>query len=593
MIPRLLAAAIVVPLVLGWLRLEGERAGLFSSTQGVALMVGMSIVLLTALIWWCITLQRRSEEALRLGEKRTRLIIDSAYDAFIAMNVEGGITDWNPQAEKTFGFSKDEAMGRSLAETIIPERYREAHRLGLKRFLETGEGTVFNKRLEISAVNRSGREFPVELTISPARWGDTWVFHAFVHDITERQERNELVAASAAKDHFIAVLSHELRTPLTPVLATIMDLDAQADIPTHLRDALALIQRNVEIEARLIDDLLDVTRIGKGRLRIDRQVVPVHSVLHNVMEICRSEILKKKVRVAVDLQAPNSSVEGDSPRLLQIFWNLLQNAVKFTPTGGEITVRTFAEGEGRLKVEISDNGIGLEPDMLLRIFEPFEQADSSINRRFGGLGLGLALSKALVEAHGGSIAANSAGVDRGTTFTVELATTQAAPSGAGANGHAKEENPRSARSLRILLVEDHEATRRALQRLLERWGHSVAAAADVTTARELAKAGPFDLLVSDLGLPDAHGTELMRELRKSSSIRGIALSGFGTEDDTALSLEAGFHAHLTKPVGTRQLRALIEEIAALLCDDQPARGEPTAAGDAGAGRIPALDSEAC
>ncbi|CAN5252187.1 hypothetical protein BH20VER2_BH20VER2_10000 [soil metagenome] len=380
-------------------------------------------------------------------------------------------------------------------------------------------------------------------------------------DITELVQAEEAAnAANRAKDHFIAVLSHELRTPLTPVLASIMDLHAREDLPPPVSEAVELIRRNVELEARLIDDLLDVTRITKGKLRMDRQVVSLHSVLKDALRICATDVSRKHIAATLELGAANPHVEGDGPRLLQAFWNLLQNAVKFTPAEGEITIRTRGEGE-RVTVEIEDNGIGIEAMALPRIFDAFGQADDSISRRFGGLGLGLALSKALVEAHGGTIEVSSRGRDQGTVFTIELETTSATPE---ASGIAPAPTAAPPNPLRILLVEDHDDTRRTLHRLIERWGHNVADAATVQQALQLAVEKKFDLLVSDLGLPDGHGNDLMRELRASSGMVGIAVSGFGTEDDKARSREAGFHAHLSKPIGTQKLKGVIEELAATL-----------------------------
>lgn len=587
---RLLPAVILIPLILGSLRLEGERAGFYTAAFGVALYTVATIVALSLFVWWNARLlahadseRRRAEEAHLEGEQRMRLIIDTAYDAFISMDAKGDIIDWNLQAEKTFGYSRQEAIRRSLAETIIPERFREMHRRGLQRFLETGEGPMVHKRIEVSAVHRSGHEFPAELTISPVRWAGGWIFNAFVHDITERTQRDALEAASKAKDQFIAVLSHELRTPLTPVLATIMHLDARPDLAPPVREAIAVIQRNVELEARLIDDLLDVTRISKGKLRIERQPVSLHSVIRDAMDICQSLISIKRVAVELDLAAQNSQVDGDPPRLLQVFWNLLQNAIKFTPSGGRVLVRTRARDE-RVQVEIADSGIGITAEALPRIFEPFEQGDPTINRRFGGLGLGLALSKAVVEAHGGTIEAGSAGLNHGTTMTVAFATIDA-DSAPVSRVTAPSDTATQQRPLRVLLVEDHEDTRQTMARLIARWGHTVETAGNVATALRMANSQPFDLLISDLGLPDASGTDLMRQLRQSSSMPGIAISGFGTEQDAARSLAAGFAAHVTKPVGTQRLKALIDQIATTVgrhspalkerrCSDARSSGEP-------------------
>lgn len=561
----LLPAVVIVPLIVGWLHFQGEKAGWFSASFGVALMVASTTSLLALFVWWNARSlsrtdlnRREAERALRDSEQHTRLIIDAAYDSFIAMDANGIVIDWNPQAEKTFGFTRAEAVGRSLCEMIIPEQYREAHRVGLQRFLQTGETRVIGRPIEITAMNRAGGEFPVELSISAVKWGETWVFNAFIHDITERKQKDALEAASAAKDHFIAVLSHELRTPLTPVLATIMDLDSHADLSPPVREAIQLIQRNVELEARLIDDLLDVTRLSKGKLSIEQKVVNLASVLRSAIEVCQGESLKKRVSIGLDLQAPNHTITGDAPRLIQVFWNLLQNAVKFTPVGGEITIRTRTDPKGELEVQIEDSGIGMSPEVLARIFKPFEQADQSISRRFGGLGLGLALSKALVEAHGGNIEASSPGTDQGTVVTVTVPTISEPRELAEISVAAP---PLAVVPLRILLVEDHADTRVTLMRLLMHWGHTVLAAENLEEGRQLLAENEFDLLVSDLGLPDGSGAELMREIKTSSVMPGIALSGFGTESDSAASLEAGFVAHFTKPVGTQHLKAAIDQIS--------------------------------
>lgn len=562
---RMLAAVILIPLALGWLRVQGERAGFYSAGFGIVLMVTATITLLSLLVWWnarsLARLEARraiAEQALRTSERRNRLIIESANDAFIAMDGEGLVTDWNPRAEKMFGYLRKEALGRPLAELIIPERYREMHRQGLKRFLASGQGPVVGRPIEIEALHADGHEFPVELSIWPMAWGETWIFNAFIHDIAERKERDALTAASAAKDHFIAILSHELRTPLTPVMATILDLESQAELAPPVREAVQLIRRNVELEARLIDDLLDVTRLAKGKLQIERGVVDLHEVLRSAIDVCRSETLKRKVEIEFQPKASRPTVEGDAPRLLQVFWNLLQNAVKFSPPGSHVAVRTLDPEPGVLAVEIEDRGIGMSEEVISRIFNPFEQADISISRRYGGLGLGLALTKALVEAHGGRIEAESAGPDRGTLMKVQFQTVSnlaaPAPEKLAASDAA-------VASLRVLVVEDHSDTRRTLERLLRKWGHEVTSAEDLAGARAQLAARDFDLLLTDLGLPDGHGAELMDEIRgKESPPVAIALSGFGTEHDTQRSMEAGFAAHFTKPVGMHSLKGKIAEI---------------------------------
>lgn len=503
-----------------------------------------------------ITEGKEHETALRESEERFRQLADTIPQLAWMAKPDGWIFWYNQRWHQFTGTTPEQMEGWGWQSVHDPAE--------LPRIIETWKTALANEEpwQDTFPLRRHDGEFRVHLSRAmPFRdsLGRIVLWFGTNTDITELVRAEEAArAANRAKDQFIAVLSHELRTPLTPVLATILDLNTRLDLPPAVGDAIELIRRNVELEARLIDDLLDVTRISKGRLRMDREVVPLDSVLRDAMRICEPEISRKQVSVALDLQAENHFVEGDGARLLQAFWNLLQNAVKFTPAGGEVSVRT-RDARGRLQVEITDTGIGIEPDAFSRIFEPFGQADESISRRYGGLGLGLALSKALLEAHGGQVEAHSAGRNQGTTFRVQLDTTARRQPSVGDPASSQ---PQPARALRILLVEDHEDTRRTLARLIQCWGHSVETASSVNEALQMAAQHRFDLLVSDLGLPDRHGNELMQELRKTSLLRGIAISGFGTEEDVARSIAAGFDLHLAKPVGAQKLQSVIGEFAA-------------------------------
>jgi signal transduction histidine kinase len=367
--------------------------------------------------------------------------------------------------------------------------------------------------------------------------------------------------ANRAKDQFLAVLSHELRTPLTPVLAAAINLESDSTIPPEqLRASLAMIRRNVELEARLIDDLLNLTRIERGKLHLEFGTVDVHVAIQHAIELCRSDVLQKGTVLALQLEAANPRVRGDAPRLLQIVWNLVLNAVKFTPAGGQITVRTRNLGE-RLVIGVEDNGIGISADSLQRIFEPFEQGDPSTGGRLGGLGLGLAVAKGLVEAHGGAISALSEGMGCGAEFVIELPTLPADAAAPLSPPSAASAAPATV-ALRILLVEDHVDTRETLTRLMRRWGHEVDSVGSVAEALALPDCERFHLLVSDIGLPDGTGHDVMIELkRRSPSLIGVAMSGFGMEEDLMRSHQAGFIRHLTKPVGAQLLQAVISEIA--------------------------------
>ena len=378
--------------------------------------------------------------------------------------------------------------------------------------------------------------------------------------------RHELIDANAAKDQFLALLSHELRNPLSPVIAMVSELEATAPETPQIRHALEIIRRNVELEARLIDDLLDVTRIAKGKLQLTSEPVSVHEVLERAYEICREEAVAKKLRIDFDLQAERDYVDGDPARLQQIFWNLVKNSVKFTPSGGRITIASRNLGPDKIEVRTSDTGIGIETEKIERIFNAFEQGQSSITRQFGGLGLGLAISKAMVEAHGGTIAVESAGKGQGATFTVTLHAIATPAKSAPSNGlklraTSAPTSPR-AKPAHVLVVDDHQDTCIGLKLMLERRGYEITTANSANQAIEEAQAADFDLLISDIGLPDRSGYELMTELRDSKGIRGIALSGFGMENDVARAHEAGFSEHLTKPINFERLHEAIEALLA-------------------------------
>ncbi len=366
--------------------------------------------------------------------------------------------------------------------------------------------------------------------------------------------------ANAAKDRFMAVLSHELRTPLNPVLMAASAMETDSSIPPEIRADIAMIRRNVELEARLIDDLLDLTRISNGKIQLHRKALDAHELLEQAALVVRGDPSGYQANISLQLRATNYCIDGDPARIQQVFWNVIRNGVKFTPAHGKVTVRTenAAEG-GRLRIVVADTGIGIEPEALPKIFNAFEQADTDINRVHGGLGLGLAISKVLVELHGGSLRAHSDGVGKGAAFTLEFDTVLPAE---GVDGQpAGSVLPISA-ARRILLVEDHATTAALMARLLRKRGHEVQLAATKASALAIAREETFDLVISDLGLPDGNGYEVMEALRANSNVIGIALTGYGMEADIERSAAAGFRFHLTKPVDAQKLLSTIEEIFA-------------------------------
>jgi signal transduction histidine kinase/CheY-like chemotaxis protein len=379
--------------------------------------------------------------------------------------------------------------------------------------------------------------------------------------------RQELISANAAKDQFLALLSHELRNPLSPVIAMVGELEARAPEDGSIRQPLAVIRRNVELEARLIDDLLDITRIAKGKLQLSFEVTSVHETLRRAYEICREDLQQKDLSFDFRLNAEQDYVNGDPARLQQVFWNLIKNGVKFTPSGGRVVVETSNLSDNRIVIRTIDSGIGIDRAKIEKIFNAFEQGQSSITRKFGGLGLGLAISKAMVRAHGGSIAVESPGLGQGTTFSVMLNTvpapTDAQPAAAPAPLPNEDKAKRSDRKGHLLVVDDHHDTCVGMKLLLERRGYRITLAHTADQAIEKAQVEKFDLLISDIGLPDRSGYELMKELRAKSALRGIALSGFGMENDISKARAAGFSRHLTKPINFERLD---EAIRSLLVD---------------------------
>ncbi|PYJ89353.1 MAG: hypothetical protein DME70_02255 [Verrucomicrobia bacterium] len=367
-----------------------------------------------------------------------------------------------------------------------------------------------------------------------------------------QKARAESERANRAKDSFLAMLSHELRTPLTPVLTSVLSLEQAEDLPDELRASLQMIRRNVELEARLIDDLLDLTRISKGKVQLNLEEVDAHLLLRSALEICQADIEKKNLALRTDFTATKASLQADPARLQQIFWNLIKNAVKFTPEGGRLEIRT-ENREDKLRVEVSDTGMGIDAETLPKIFNAFEQGARS---QLGGLGLGLAISKALVETHHGELIAASDGPDKGATFTAIF---PAAQSTDDSKRNAAPLAPASHKPMRVLLVEDHEDTNRSLTLLLRRRGYHVQPAHSVQAALEAAAHEQFDVLVSDIGLPDGSGIDLMEKLKNDHPIFGIALTGFGMEDDLRKSHDVGFHHHLVKPVDLNRLDALIQQ----------------------------------
>ena len=391
--------------------------------------------------------------------------------------------------------------------------------------------------------------------------GEVTRFIGTMLDITDKKNaeillqraKNEAEEANRAKDRFLAMLSHELRTPLTPVLMTIASLRREPNLSDDLRHDLEVLQRNVELEALLIDDLLDLTRIAHGKLELHNDAVDIHGTIEHALGISAGDLIGKKIHVVERFEAREHHCWADPARLQQVFWNLVKNSAKFTPAGGRLEISTRNNESHQIVIDIADNGIGIDPKLMPRIFDAFEQGGGMITSQFGGLGLGLAICKRVVDLHHGTIEARSEGPGRGATFTVTLNAMETSL----LEGPVLflETEPSETKHVQILFVEDHEDTARVLGRILKNAGFDVSQASSLAGARSLAAGRRFDLVISDVGLPDGSGLDLMSGLRDAQGLTGIALSGFGTDEDVAASPAAGFAAHLTKPVDWERLRA--------------------------------------
>ena len=366
--------------------------------------------------------------------------------------------------------------------------------------------------------------------------------------------RQEAERANAAKDEFLAMLSHELRTPLTPVLSVVSAALSEAGLSRDLRETFALISRNVQVEARLIDDLLDLTRILKGKFHTSHEPVDLAACWQAARGLCGTLLEGRRIELQVQLPEPSILVSGDFARLQQMFWIMLKNAAEFTPEGGRIEV-AFAISESGARVSIRDWGEGISAERLANIFEVFQRPGGS--HRFGTLGIGLSIARAIAEAHGGRLIAESEGLGQGALFAVELPAERILAAAPGRNS-----TPPPASGRTVLVVDDHEDTRRVLARALRRRGCHVTVASSVATALEEFARQPADLLICDIGLPDGSGWDVIRKLRETSQAKAIAVTGYGMDSDIEKSKAAGFDTHVTKPIDFPELEHIIEGLFA-------------------------------
>jgi PAS domain S-box-containing protein len=495
----------------------------------------------------------------------------SIGDAVIVTDTLGQVTFMNRVAEELTGWPIADAAGMPLAEVfkIVNESTRAPVESPVDKVLRLG--VIVGLANHTLLLRRDGPEVPIDDSGAPIREPDgtlrgvVLIFRDFSdHKDAEkrlRQAKAEVEAASRAKDHFLATLSHELRTPLTPILATLDSWEAVGEVPPALAGDVQIIRRNIGLEARLIDDLLDLTRIVRGKLPLNLDEVDVHELLEAVTAMCRGDAEARRIELSLRLSAQRHHARADPARLQQVFWNVLKNAIKFTPEQGRIQVASNNEAHSGICVTFADDGIGMSEQTIARVFRPFEQATEETARQYGGLGLGLAISRGLIEAQGGSISATSPGPGKGSTISVRLSNIDATKVTEPVTRPGAAASVASTRALSILLVEDHPDTAHVMSRLLRRLGHTVQTSGTVAEAAELARNSPYDLLLSDIGLPDGTGIDLIRQVRAHRALTAIALTGYGMEDDIARCLEAGFTAHLTKPIDFQHLERMVQQVA--------------------------------
>jgi PAS domain S-box-containing protein len=515
-----------------------------------------------------------------LDRARLAAIVESSDDAIIGKTLAGFITSWNPSAERIFGWTAAEAVGCHIS-LIVPEERRAEAAEVLAR-IARGERV---EHFDTVRVTKDGRFLDVALTVSPIRDAGGRVIGAskIARDVSERrrleEEREQLLAReqraraeaetlNRTKDEFLATMSHELRTPLNAIFGWARMLQSSTMDETTQARALDAIVRSASAQSRLVEDLLDLSRIVSGRMRLDLEPYDMRAVIEAALDTVRPAAAAKGIALETRFDPAVPVMTGAPTRLQQVVWNLLMNAVKFTPGGGRVQVMLRPWGDG-VEVLVADDGEGISPEVLPYIFERFRQEDSSTTRRYGGLGLGLALVRHLVELHGGTVHAQSPGKRQGATFTVRLpgtvavkldheppvtADTPAAP------------RPRRLRGVRVLVVDDRDDALELTALILRGEGADVKTATAARRAYEIVEGWRPDVLVSDLAMPDADGFMLLHGLRAALAAQGaplpaVALSAYGTAENRLQATDAGFDVYLTKPVDPQKFAEAIAGLA--------------------------------
>ncbi len=541
-----------------------------------------------------ITEQKLAEQALRDSEERYRLIVDNALDAIIVIDQHGIILGWNPRAEKIFGWSRQEALGQDFLDLMVPAEDRETRLAARRRFLETGESALIDRRVELRALHRDGRELPVEVTVSSARLASSAIFSIFIQDITARKQAQEALhlakeaaeAATRAKSEFLANMSHEIRTPMNGVVG-MTELLLETELSAQQRQYLEMVRTSADSLLTLLNAVLDLSKIEARKLVLEQVGFGLRDRLADCLRTLSVQAAEKGVELVWQvLPGVPDALVGDPIRLGQVLINLAGNAVKFT-VAGKVEVRADLESRtgtaAVLRFSVRDTGIGIDAGKLEHVFRAFEQADSSTGRKYGGSGLGLSISAELVRAMDGRIRVESE-VGRGSTFTFTArfglwrGSAAAARQRVASRSAATEPSADEAGlpPLTVLLVEDDVINQTVARGMLERWRLEVEVASRGREALHRLRQKPIDLLLLDLQMPDMDGFEVTAAIRRGEAAGGghlpiVALTAYAMDGDRERCLAAGMDGYVAKPIRRGALYAAIR--GALVGRSEP---QPTA-----------------
>jgi PAS domain S-box-containing protein len=526
-------------------------------------------------------LENEARQAGEIAKAKLGAIVESCEDAIVGKTVDGIITSWNRGAHRLFGYTEGEAVGQSVFMLIPPQRHTEE--FGILSRLRKGERV---ESFDTQRLTKDGRLVDISLTVSPVRDSHGKIIGAskIARDITEkkrmwrereklleseRHAREEALRVNRMKDDFLATLSHELRTPLNAIMGWAQLMASGTLTAAEMKNAGQVIERNARLQKQLMDDLLDMSRVISGKLRLDFQEIEAKSFIEPAIDMVRALAEAKEIQIEKDLGPFPLHLFGDPARLQQVIWNLLANAIKFTPKHGRVRIKLQQSTCG-IEITVSDTGEGIEPEFLPSLFARFCQADGSINRKHDGLGLGLAIVKELIESHGGSVGAQSGGKGKGARFIVHLPQRDRAPVLQSALDATKAAQAKSftvdLTSLNVLLVDNEPDAREFVRRLLNESGARVVTAESASEALQWLAHHVPDVLISDIGMPEVDGYQLLRKMREcggpaSAGIPAVALTAYARREDRTHALAAGYNAHVAKPVDPSELLKTIATVA--------------------------------